>query len=34
MIIHKAKGLEAPVVFLADPTAAARHDPVAFVDRW
>jgi ATP-dependent helicase/nuclease subunit A len=33
MNLHKAKGLEAPVVFLADPTGEADHDVDLFVDR-
>ena len=33
MNLHKAKGLEAPVVFLADPTGAMEHEPTEHVDR-
>jgi ATP-dependent helicase/nuclease subunit A len=33
MNIHKAKGLEAPVVFLADPYGAYKHDVVRHIDR-
>jgi len=33
MNLHKAKGLEAPVVFLADPSGAGDHEPVLHVDR-
>ena len=33
MNLHQAKGLEAPVVFLADPTGAFSHDPQIHIDR-
>ncbi len=33
MNLHKAKGLEAPVVFLADPYGESRHDVEIHVDR-
>src|SRR5262249_17214306 len=33
MNLHKAKGLEAPVVFLADPTGESSHPPELHVDR-
>jgi ATP-dependent helicase/nuclease subunit A len=33
MNLHKAKGLEAPVVFLADPLREPTHDPDLHVDR-
>jgi ATP-dependent helicase/nuclease subunit A len=33
MNLHKAKGLEAPVVFLAGPSGAARHEPILRIDR-
>ena len=33
MNLHKAKGLEAPIVFLADPTEGRDHDPEYHVDR-
>jgi len=33
MNLHKAKGLEAPVVFLADPTGRAEHPVTMHVDR-
>ena len=33
MNLHKAKGLEAPVVFLADPLREASHDPDFHIDR-
>ena len=33
MNLHKAKGLEAPVVFLADPTDGKDHSPEYYVDR-
>ena len=33
MNLHKAKGLEAPVVFLADPTVMKDHDPEYYIDR-
>jgi ATP-dependent helicase/nuclease subunit A len=31
--LHKAKGMEAPVVFLADPTGEKTHDPEEHIDR-
>jgi ATP-dependent helicase/nuclease subunit A len=31
--LHRAKGLEAPIVFLAAPWGATTHDPVFHVDR-
>ncbi len=31
--LHKAKGLEAPIVFLADPTGKSRHDVEVYIDR-
>jgi ATP-dependent helicase/nuclease subunit A len=33
MNLHKAKGLEAPVVFLADPLREPTHDPDYHIDR-
>ena len=33
MNLHQAKGLEAPVVFLADPTGAFTHEPQIHIDR-
>ncbi|MBU4194916.1 MAG: PD-(D/E)XK nuclease family protein [Actinobacteria bacterium] len=33
MNLHKAKGLEAPVVFLADPFGESDHDALLHVDR-
>src|SRR5262249_19789184 len=33
MNLHKAKGLEAPVVFLADPMGEGKHPPELHVDR-
>lgn len=33
MNLHQAKGLEAPVVFLADPLRFARYAPTSFIDR-
>lgn len=33
MNLHKVKGLEAPVVFLADPTGKANHPAAIHVDR-
>ncbi len=33
MNLHKVKGLEAPVVFLADPYGESRHDPDLHIDR-
>jgi len=33
MNLHKVKGLEAPVVFLADPTGDTEHDVLLHVDR-
>ncbi|MHB9146302.1 MAG: UvrD-helicase domain-containing protein [Symbiobacteriia bacterium] len=33
MNLHKAKGLEAPVVFLAGPVIGRPHDPAEHVDR-
>jgi ATP-dependent helicase/nuclease subunit A len=33
MNLHQAKGLEAPYVFLADPTGASDHEPELHVDR-
>ena len=33
MNLHKVKGLEAPVVFLADPTGVSRHPVELHVDR-
>ena len=33
MNLHKAKGLEAPVVFLADPTGESDYPPTLYVDR-
>jgi ATP-dependent helicase/nuclease subunit A len=33
MNLHKVKGLEAPVVFLADPTGSSEHAPLARIDR-
>ncbi len=33
MNLHKAKGLEAPVVFLADPTGKKAHEPNLHIDR-
>jgi hypothetical protein len=33
MNLHQAKGLEAPVVFLADPTGAFSHEPQIHIDR-
>ena len=33
MNLHKVKGLEAPVVFLADPTGDSRHEPEIHIDR-
>ncbi len=33
MNLHKAKGLEAPVVFLAGPVVGQHHDPTEHVDR-
>ena len=33
MNLHKAKGLEAPVVFLADPLREPAHDPDYHIDR-
>jgi ATP-dependent helicase/nuclease subunit A len=33
MNLHKAKGLESPVVFLADPSGESRHDVEIHVDR-
>jgi ATP-dependent helicase/nuclease subunit A len=33
MNLHQAKGLEAPFVFLADPTGRAHHAPTLYVDR-
>ena len=33
MNLHKAKGLEAPVVFLADPTGRSEHPVTMHVDR-
>jgi ATP-dependent helicase/nuclease subunit A len=33
MNLHKAKGLEAPVVFLADPTGGREHDADIHIDR-
>ena len=33
MNLHKVKGLEAPVVFLADPTGRQRHSEDLYVDR-
>jgi ATP-dependent helicase/nuclease subunit A len=33
MNLHKAKGLEAPIVFLADPTGASDHAVALHVDR-
>jgi ATP-dependent helicase/nuclease subunit A len=33
MNLHKAKGLEAPVVFLADPLRETIHDPDFHIDR-
>ncbi|MDQ1237865.1 MAG: hypothetical protein QG577_49, partial [Thermodesulfobacteriota bacterium] len=33
MNLHKAKGLEAPFVFLADPTGSFDHEPLIYIDR-
>jgi ATP-dependent helicase/nuclease subunit A len=33
MNLHKVKGLQAPVVFLADPSGASEHDVKLYVDR-
>ena len=33
MNLHQAKGLEAPVVFLADPTGKWNHEPTLHVNR-
>lgn len=33
MNLHQAKGLEAPFVFLADPTGKSAHEPTLHVDR-
>ncbi|HOC93774.1 MAG TPA: UvrD-helicase domain-containing protein [bacterium] len=33
MNLHKAKGLQAPVVFLAGPAGASRHEPSLRIDR-
>ena len=33
MNLHKVKGLEAPVVFLADPYGEGRHEPELHIDR-
>jgi ATP-dependent helicase/nuclease subunit A len=33
MNLHKAKGLEAPVVFLADPSGGGEHEPDIHIDR-
>ncbi|MEA2064634.1 MAG: UvrD-helicase domain-containing protein, partial [Gemmatimonadota bacterium] len=33
MNLHKVKGLEAPVVFLADPTGESTHGVSVFIDR-
>ncbi len=33
MNLHQAKGLEAPIVFLADPTGKSAHEPTLHVDR-
>jgi ATP-dependent helicase/nuclease subunit A len=33
MNLHKAKGLEAPVVFLADPSGGGSHEPDLHIDR-
>jgi ATP-dependent helicase/nuclease subunit A len=33
MNLHKAKGLEAPVVFLVDPVPLTDHDPSYHTDR-
>jgi ATP-dependent helicase/nuclease subunit A len=33
MNLHQAKGLESPVVFLADPTGAFSHEPQIHIDR-
>jgi ATP-dependent helicase/nuclease subunit A len=33
MNLHKVKGLEAPVVFLADPTGKTKHPAELYVDR-
>ena len=33
MNLHKVKGLEAPIVFLADPTGSSNHQPIVHIDR-
>jgi ATP-dependent helicase/nuclease subunit A len=33
MNLHKVKGLEAPIIFLADPTGKTDHSPLLHVDR-
>jgi ATP-dependent helicase/nuclease subunit A len=33
MNLHKAKGLEATFVFLADPTGSFDHEPLIYIDR-
>ena len=33
MNLHQAKGLEAPIVFLADPTGVFNHQPQIHIDR-
>ncbi|MFB3785750.1 MAG: UvrD-helicase domain-containing protein [bacterium] len=33
MNLHKVKGLEAPIVFLADPTGDSKHDVEMHIDR-
>lgn len=33
MNLHKAKGLEAPVVFLAEPVGEKEHQPKEYIDR-
>ncbi|HOL94313.1 MAG TPA: UvrD-helicase domain-containing protein [bacterium] len=33
MNLHKVKGLEAPIVFLADPTGDSKHDVELHIDR-
>lgn len=31
--LHKVKGLEAPIVFLADPSGSFEHQPLMYIDR-
>ena len=33
MNLHKVKGLEAPIVFLADPSGSFEHEPLIYIDR-